>query len=82
MGLIVGLGLGLIIPACRANLYCELFGNATYLARHRCTLCVFDTVQLVSQRELRLAFLDYIEGDVTFNPTYKYDPGTDNWDSR
>jgi len=42
----------------------------------------FDTVQLVSQRSLRCAFLDYIEGDVTFNPTYKYDPGTDNWDSR
>ena len=39
-------------------------------------------VQLRSQIALRNAFLDYIEGDVTFNPTYKYDPGTDNWDSR
>jgi len=30
--LLVGLGLGLIIPTCRANLVLRVFGNATYLA--------------------------------------------------
>ena len=39
-------------------------------------------MQLVRQMALRRVFLDYTEGEVTFEPTYKYDPGTDNWDSR
>ncbi|XP_037080342.1 type II inositol 1,4,5-trisphosphate 5-phosphatase-like [Pollicipes pollicipes] len=37
------------------------------------------------QLRLQLAagrvFQGYQEGPVTFRPTYKYDPGTDNWDS-
>jgi phosphatidylinositol-bisphosphatase len=37
--------------------------------------------QLVNQIANKRAFLDYQEGQITFNPTYKYDPGTDNWDS-
>lgn len=27
-------------------------------------------------------FLDYIEGKINFVPTYKFDPGSDNWDTR
>lgn len=29
-----------------------------------------------------LAFNDYIEGPITFLPTYKYDDGTNEYDSR
>jgi len=46
------------------------------------SVTLFDTLQLVRQIALRRVFLDYTEGEVKFNPTYKYDPGTDNWDSR
>lgn len=37
--------------------------------------------QLCRQISLKRVFLDYIEGPITFIPTYKYDTGTDNWDS-
>lgn len=30
----------------------------------------------------RRVFVNYTEGSIDFRPTYKYDPGTDNWDSR
>jgi hypothetical protein len=29
----------------------------------------------------RKVFTGYTEGKLTFPPTYKFDPGTDNWDS-
>ncbi|PNF30047.1 hypothetical protein B7P43_G05343 [Cryptotermes secundus] len=37
--------------------------------------------QLHQQHGLKNVFAGYQEGNVTFRPTYKYDPGSDNWDS-
>lgn len=38
--------------------------------------------QLVMEMQSKRVFCGYTEGEITFRPTYKYDPGTDNWDSR
>ena len=38
--------------------------------------------QLVRQISQKKVFLDYLEGKITFKPTYKYDPGTDTFDTR
>lgn len=38
--------------------------------------------QLGQQRKLGRVFLGFHEAEIDFKPTYKYDPGTDNWDSR
>eukprot|EP00048_Salpingoeca_helianthica_P022785 m.20360 g.20360 ORF g.20360 m.20360 type:complete len:907 (+) comp7810_c0_seq1:39-2759(+) len=37
--------------------------------------------QLQEQKRLRLAFVGFEEGPITFAPTYKYDPGTSDFDS-
>ncbi|KAK6633561.1 hypothetical protein RUM44_004168 [Polyplax serrata] len=37
--------------------------------------------QLNLQKKLKRVFDGYTEGNITFRPTYKYDTGTDNWDS-
>ncbi|KAK2727318.1 hypothetical protein QYM36_007971 [Artemia franciscana] len=42
-------------------------------------LIMFD--QLREQQRIKRAFYGYQEGILNFQPTYKYDTGTDNWDS-
>ncbi|TRY74769.1 hypothetical protein TCAL_09197 [Tigriopus californicus] len=37
--------------------------------------------QFLQQRKQRRVFTGYKEGDITFIPTYKFDPGTDMWDT-
>jgi hypothetical protein len=38
--------------------------------------------QLYKEKQRMRIFRDYVEGRITFKPTYKYDVGTDIWDSR
>ena len=40
-----------------------------------------DNDQLQLQRHQRKVFMGYQEGSITFRPTYRYDPGTNNWDT-
>lgn len=42
---------------------------------------VLEYDQLKIQHKQNQVFAGFIEGPITFKPTYKYDPGTDNWDS-
>ena len=42
---------------------------------------LLESDQFSQQRHQRKAFVGYSEGPIKFRPTYKYDPGTNNWDS-
>ncbi len=37
--------------------------------------------QFFQQRAMRKIFVGYREGEINFPPTYKFDPGTNDWDS-
>lgn len=51
-----------------------LLENGNYEA-----VLVYD--QLLQNHKQNRVFLNYKEGVITFRPTYKYDTGTDNWDT-
>lgn len=38
--------------------------------------------KLKTQMEARTVFEGFTEGGISFQPTYKYDPGSDDWDTR
>ncbi|KAG8290169.1 Type II inositol 1,4,5-trisphosphate 5-phosphatase [Homalodisca vitripennis] len=42
---------------------------------------VLEYDQLRQQHRQKTVFAGYTEGEITFRPTYKYDPGSDEWDS-
>jgi len=43
---------------------------------------VLEADQLKQQHRAGNVFKGYKEGSINFPPTYKYDPGTNDWDSR
>lgn len=42
---------------------------------------LLDHDQFKIQHNLKKTFVGFVEGEIKHMPTYKYDPGTDNWDS-
>lgn len=42
---------------------------------------ILENDQLKKQKDLRNVFEGYLEGAIHFPPSYKYNPGTDEWDS-
>lgn len=43
---------------------------------------LFKLDQLLVEMAKKNVFGSFTEADIDFKPTYKYDPNTDNWDSR
>ena len=43
--------------------------------------CVWSP-QLKRQIDEEAVFVGFAEGDIDFQPTYKYDTGSDKWDTR
>lgn len=51
------------------------------LIEKKCYSVLMEHDQLLIQNKLRKAFVGFNEGVIDFAPTYKYDTGTNNWDS-
>lgn len=47
-----------------------------------CVLCNTVLFQLKRQMDEEAVFVGFLEGDIAFQPTYKYDTGSDQWDTR
>lgn len=45
-------------------------------------MTLLENDQLVSERNKGTIFPEFAEGIIDFKPTYKYDPNTDQWDTR
>ncbi len=41
-----------------------------------------DVFQLKRQMDEDVVFVGFTEGEIDFQPTYKYDTGSDQWDTR
>lgn len=51
------------------------------LADKKCYSILMEHDQLTIQNKLKKVFVGFTEGVIDFPPTYKYDTGTNNWDS-
>lgn len=51
------------------------------LIERKCFPVLLEHDQLTIQQSLKKVFVGFIEGAINFVPTYKYDTGTNNWDS-
>lgn len=58
------------------------FGQRVRECGHDRLNYLFNFDELREQQRLRKAFMDFHECMPNFRPTYKYDIGTSNWDSR
>lgn len=52
------------------------------LIEKQCYAMLLEHDQLKMQHSLKKIFVGFTEGSIHFVPTYKYDPGTNDWDSR
>ena len=67
------------------TLHSCLYHMIMYVASHDPYILSHDVLyhmQLNNERRKQTVFTDFIEGPIDFKPSYKYEPNTDNWDSR
>ena len=55
--------------------------SVEYLLRKRMMNVLVSNDQLLNEKKSRRVFDEYLEGDIHFLPTYKFDNGTDQYDS-